>query len=193
MVSVKLVEAQRYALVQATGCVHYLQFGRWYFEININHLDAFGASMVIGWDVPRHALDWLGTKDLCREVPLPGKSSGPSDKYGFGLESTGMVYLDGVAEYTNHNFGTNDIISCMLDQDMAKVAFWKNGKRLALPGGNVEGWIPVNDPEYQLVPAVNMYTTRIRPNEDLCSVTFNFTGPFKFKPPATFDPYGALS
>ena len=80
--------------------------GRYYFEIT--QTDPNGIAR-IGWSVPTAPLD-LGT-----------------DNQGFGYGGTGKKSFAKQFDDYGETFGINDVVGSLLDLDLMKIRFFKNG------------------------------------------------------------------
>uniref|UniRef100_A0A7S4KY52 B30.2/SPRY domain-containing protein n=1 Tax=Guillardia theta TaxID=55529 RepID=A0A7S4KY52_GUITH len=167
--TVSVIHPQRFAPVQ--GIVHVVcgSWGRPYYEVTIDHLDAaFGSTCAVGWDLKRESL---------ANFPIAGLTCGEDGvSYGVSIQNDGFVNARGKAEFVGFSFHQNSVVGCGLDLANSRAVFVVNGKTIDLSAAQEEDMrLQAN---CAFVPAATIFAARLNSQ---CQVTFNFTGPFKFE------------
>ena len=85
--SAKLLRPFKYATVLGTRPRTSTQFGRWVFEVTVEALPPRGASISIGFDVPRSTLSWQGRR---RSLQLDGEALNGRERENDDPEGTSM-------------------------------------------------------------------------------------------------------
>lgn len=200
--AVQVEAPHRYLTAVATVPRSSTQFGKWMFEVTVEALDTSGGSISIGWEVDRNISGSRAENHFGEPIPgvTPCKNSG---EFGILWQTDGqhhdgqlgILHSGGASQAGYKSFSTGDVIGCTIDQDstIPCIQFYKNGiqiiPRMLSQSANdtTSIGIPIQSRNYQLFPAVCMYTatkgatTRVR---------FNFRGNFDF-PILSFEAYGA--
>ncbi|KAG7380699.1 hypothetical protein PHYPSEUDO_006928 [Phytophthora pseudosyringae] len=153
----QLEVSHRYCTVHATKERRQGESGKWMFEVTIDVFGGDGESLLLGWEVPRHAATSTTAIATSRiELPSPPNSKthsqvdtnsvvpgiSPSDDgRSFGVTwqadgglDMGILHANGVSKSGVPSFRAGDVIGCTIDQDVAvpHLRFYLNGD-LTLP------------------------------------------------------------
>ncbi|EQC39785.1 hypothetical protein SDRG_03210 [Saprolegnia diclina VS20] len=89
---VELESSNRYCSAIGTKQRCAGEFGRWMFEVCIEAMDPVGASIAIGWEVPRSVLQWAPSEDVWRQThEAPESPRGEMTRFG-ELNGYGVVF-----------------------------------------------------------------------------------------------------
>ncbi|KDO33743.1 hypothetical protein SPRG_19349 [Saprolegnia parasitica CBS 223.65] len=102
---VELESSNRYCSAIGTKQRSAGEFGRWMFEVCIEAMDPIGASVAIGWEVPRSVLQWAPSEDVWRQThEAPESPRGDMTRFG-ELNGYGVVFPGLTPGDDGHSFG----------------------------------------------------------------------------------------
>eukprot|EP00741_Cyanophora_paradoxa_P000510 tig00000405_g497.t1 len=167
----------RYVTAWASHTFELGTMGKWYFEVEILHLDSFsGSTLSVGFDVPR------APGERHSRTLRPGITPGSGGEYGCAIQNDGNVHWQGRSHFAGTPFAKEDIVGVLLNQDDRTVSFFRRGNKAACVGAPdpvlARGDFPVEQKYYKLVPCVCFYS--IRSPKEPSVVRFNFKGPFAY-------------
>ncbi|OQS04630.1 hypothetical protein THRCLA_20834 [Thraustotheca clavata] len=102
---VELESSNRYCSAIGTKQRCAGEFGRWMFEVCVEAMDPTGASIAIGWEVPRTVLQWRPSEDIWREThEAPESPRGEMTRFG-EMKGYGVVFPGLTPADDNSSFG----------------------------------------------------------------------------------------